>query len=494
MKMKKNSNLNVRCAVNLFLAAFIFLGSSEAVLGQQPAATLSPNFIVIIADDVGVEQFKSYGIGSDPAHTPTLDELAREGISFSHVWSNPLCSPSRGTLLSGRYAFRTGLGFPPRPSPSQGGGLALPDPESVPGYVAEFREPPGVNEFFSQFYINDDRPNPGSVGLPLSEIPIASLLAESDKQYSTAAIGKWHIARGDNGWLDHPELAGFEHYSVLMGNAPESYFSWRENVNGVLEARTGYTPERKIDDTLEWISAQDGESPWFMWLALNLPHYPHHVPPVAGLDVSGVQPDQPHAALDVMIARMDYEIGRLLAGIAPEVLENTIILFIADNGTTGEAIDPPFHPDKGKFTLYEGGIRVPLIISGLGIPHNFISDALVSITDIYATIAALAGVPLPQDRILDSVSLTPYFSNPQLPSLRSYNYSDVFFSDRGIEEGAFAFRDQRYKLIRWHDRQELYDLLEDPYESNDLLADGISEKEMAIVNELSAKVDNLRGQ
>jgi arylsulfatase A-like enzyme len=307
-------------------------------------------------------------------------------------------------------------------------------------------------------------------------------------------VGKWHLGDNRNGWLQHPANVGFDHYSVNMLNAPESYFAWFENVNGAIEPRTGYTPEQKVDDAISWIDEQqDSANPWLFWLAFNLPHSPQHLPDVDGLDTEGVDPYDHRATLDVMTSRMDQEIGRLLEAIGDEALENTIVVFVGDNGTTGSANDAPFHPERAKFTLYEGGIRVPLIITGPGIPAGEQSSVMVNTTDLFATIVELSGGGLPEGLVHDSVSLTPYFINPAGDSIRDFMFADTFYEGSGVEEGVFAIRNDRYKLIRWNDHQELYDLALDPYENTNLLIDGESEEEINIIDELAARVTQLRG-
>lgn len=449
-----------------------------AAFGNPAAQERQPNILLVISDDIGVEQFPMFGIGSEPASTPNLDALAARGMRFSQVWAQAMCSPTRATIISGRYGFRTGVGLGVR-----AGGFVGPYPEAperavgVPNEVYE-DIPRDVRPYLSQY---SDPELPGdAAGLSLDEVTLPAQLKLAAAPYSTAVIGKWHLADSSNGWLEHPGRAGFDRYSVLMVNAPESFFSWWENVDGTMEERRGYTPSRKIDDALEWIGAQ-GEEPWFLWLALNLAHYPHHVPDVEGLDTSGVSAADPRAALDVMIARMDREIGRLLDGIDDETLDNTVVVFVGDNGTTGNSIDPPFHPTRAKFTIYEGGLRVPLIIAGPGIPQGAASDALVNTTDIYSTILELAGAPVPQDRPMDSVSLLPYFDDPSRSSLRSWLYADQFDTEQGVENGGYAVRDDRYKLVKIRERTELYDLTLDPGESINLLVGGISDEERSIL-------------
>ncbi len=462
------------------------LVASASLLSQERA----PNILLIIGDDIGVEQVSAFGIGPEPARTPNLDALAARGMRFSRVWAQPMCSPTRATLLAGRYGFRTGVG-----SGVGGPGMTGPYPDDpVPGPAA-LTEVNEVLETDVTPYIgvyNGDPGNPRiSVGLRLDEAALpAQLKLSRAAEYSTAAIGKWHLADLDGGWLEHPGRIGFDHFSVLMRNEPESYFAWWENVNGTLEERHGYTPARKIDDALAWIGEQR-EQPWFLWLAFNLPHFPQHIPEVPGLDTSGLSPSDPHAALDAMIARMDYEIGRLLDGIGNEALENTIVAFVGDNGTTGKSIDPPFHPERAKFMIYEGGLRVPLIIAGPGIPEGAATDALVNTTDIYSTLLDLADAPIPHDRTLDAESLVPYFDDPSRPPLRTWIYAEHFMTNQGIALGGHTIRDDRYKLVRIRERTELYDLDADPSESRNLLGDGISDGEQRVLDRLQETVTAL---
>ncbi len=476
--------------IKLLLTSTLFVSAifaSAALLAQGRA----PNILLIIGDDIGVEQVSAFGIGPEPARTPNLDALAARGMRFPRVWAQPMCSPTRATLLAGRYGFRTGVG-----SGVRGSGVTGPYPpgDPVPGAAALTE----VDEVLETDVVpliavyNGDTDNPRtSRGLRLDESALpAQLKLSRTAEYSTAAFGKWHLADLDNGWLEHPGQIGFDRYSVLMLNEPESYFAWWENVDGTLEERHGYTPARKIDDALAWIGEQR-DQPWFLWLALNLPHYPQHVPELPGLDTSGISPSDPHAALDAMIARMDYEIGRLLEGIGDEALADTVIAFVGDNGTTGNSIDPPFHPDRAKFTIYEGGLRVPLIIAGPGIPEGAATDALVSTTDIYSTLLDLADAPIPDDRTLDSVSLVPYFDDPSRPPLRTWIYAEHFMTNQGVALGGHTIRDDRYKLVRIRERTELFDLDEDPSESLNLLEDGISGEEQRVLNRLQETVTAL---
>ena len=463
-------------------------GDTPSVAPETPEGNgAAPNILVLVADDTGVEQFSSFNIGSAPAATPHLDALAVRGMQFSNVWAQPMCSPTRATLLAGRYAFRTGVGFGTTGAGVGGDYPALPQP--LAGALPELQENLGPVREISMRIRPVDTPA-SSYGLRRDEVGLPQVLRDT-AGYATAAIGKWHLADTRNGWLEHPGHVGFEHYSVTMRNQPESYFSWWENVNGVLEHRTGYTPRRKVDDAIAWLAGQ-GDRPWFLWMAFSLPHYPQHLPAVNGTDTPGNAADDQRATLDVMIARLDEEIGRLLAAIGEDVLDNTIIIFVGDNGTTGESNDPPFHPDRGKFTLYEGGLRVPLVFAGPGVPSGASSDVLVNTTDLYATIIDLAGASLPDDRPLDSMSLAPYFANPGRDSIRSFQLAEFFHSEYGASSGEYAIGDGDFKLISKRAGLELYDLGADLSESNNLLDDGISPAEQGIVDRLDAIVEYLR--
>ncbi len=469
------------------LVACEFSDGQHTPAEDSEADARSPNILLLIADDAGVEQFAGFDIGTAPAATPNLDALAARGMRFSTVWAQPMCSPTRATLLAGRYAFRTGVGYGTAGAGVTGDYPGPPEP--LAGALPELQESLDRVREISARIRPPDTPAM-SYGLPRDEIALPRVLRDT-AGYATAAIGKWHLADTRNGWLEHPGNVGFEHYSVTMRNQPESYFSWWENVNGVLEHRTGYTPQRKVDDAIAWLAERD-ERPWFLWMAFSLPHYPQHLPAVNGTRTPGNAADDQRATLDVMLARLDEEIGRLLASMGEDVLDNTIVVFVSDNGTTGESIDPPFHPDRGKFTLYEGGLRVPLIFAGPGIPQGASSDALVNTTDLFATIIGLAGASPPDDRPLDSVSLVPYFTSPERDSIRNYQFAEFFHSGYGADTGTYAIGDGEFKLISTRAGNELYDVRADLSESNDLLADGISAAEQGMVERLEAMVQDLR--
>lgn len=486
--------------VGLLLVGFLPAGTGLA--GES--APSQPNILLLIGDDIGVEALASYGIGSDPARTPNLDALAAGGTQFANTWSQPACSPTRATLLTGRFGFRTGVGMPSGGEGVDGPLLEVPPPQD--GSPREYKEdfskvvrsvfPSSINSLRRKGKLTPDAMRRS--GLPPSEVGLPTALKNAAPEYQTAAIGKWHLGDVRNGWLKHPQQAGFDYYSVLPGNVVPSYFSWQENDNGELGLRKGYTADAKLADAHAWIREQ-GKKPWFLWYAFNLPHTPFFVPQGSDLPQPDVltanELDNPQAYFDLMVEEMDRKIGELLDGMDQATRENTVVIFIGDNGSALTAIDPPFDPNRSKFSLYQGGIHVPLIIEGPGIRQGVTSSALANTTDIYATILDLASssnhaVPVPED----SLSLAPLLTDADSVGPRRFAYADRLFANLGIEHGDFTIRDERYKLIQYDGRRELYDLASDAYEKNDLLLAKLSIQQQKALDELAAAAAELHGR
>lgn len=311
-------------------------------------------------------------------------------------------------------------------------------------------------------------------GLPSAEYTLPMAFADNpDLGYATAAMGKWHLGDINNGWLDHPNLIGFDHFSGIMAGGVDSYFTWNKVVNGEVVGETGYTPTAKVDDAIAWIDEQ-GETPWFLWFAFNLPHTPIHLPPEdqwqtdhSNLD-PGTIPDDDSAYFDAMMESMDTQIGRLLASLDQETRDNTYVIFLGDNGTSGGNVRAPFEQGRAKGTVYQGGVSVPLIVSGPGVERGAIASVPVNSTDLFVTIMEMAGIDpdetIPEDVTHDSTSFMSVLYD-RYATPRDWIYADEFFGGyEGIETADYAMRDQRYKLIHFDMKEEFYDLLDDPYE------------------------------
>ncbi len=382
-----------------------------------------PNIVVIVADDLGVDLVRGYGESPNAPCTTHIDLLANQGLLFRDFWANPVCSPARAALMTGRYPIRTGMGK----------ALA-----------------------------------PGEPGLPLSE----TLLPEILTAYESACIGKWHLS-GNLGEL-HPNQSGFDHFAGFLEAEVDSYFSWPKTVDGVTTTSNTYTT---IDITNEAIVSMSAmREPWFLYVSYNAPHTPLHVPPPELCD-DDLCEDRYCSELSetsnemeigrAMVEALDSEIGRLLTAL-DGVDPGAYVFLLADNGTSRRITMAPFLPSHAKGTVYEGGVNVPLIVRGPGVPVGE-SSALVSIADLYATIAELGGASSVAE---DSVSFVPCFQDRDV-SPRVQVYTELFIPDGDgppYAEHMRTARDERYKLIRVNGfPDEFYDLSDDPFEASNLL-------------------------
>ncbi len=464
----------------------------------------SPNILVIIGDDMGVETVASFGVGTHTPTTATLDALAERGLSFSNMWAQPVCSPTRATILTGRYGFRTGVGRPTGDGVARGD---IPEPLPVPRGVVEFGMGAGMGGGFGmggESGMGMGRGSGelgGSWGITLDEFTLTQAFnTRPDLGYDKAAIGKWHLADTRNGWENHPNLIGFDHFSGLIRCCVESYFSWVKLVNGEFSTETGYAVSDKVDDAIEWLGETAArDDPWFLWLAFNTPHTPIHMPPRELLqsDYSQIALDDleqdTSLYFDAMIEAMDTEIGRLLDHIGSEVLENTYVLFIGDNGTGSNVVRAPFRTGHAKGTVYNGGVAVPFLIAGPGVDRGQTSDALVNSTDLYATILEMAGIEMtvavPADITLVSVSLMPYLSAPSRDSIRDWIYVDAFRTEQGVKNGEYAISNGRFKFLVDEGVEHFFDLQADPYEYDDLLSGDLSAEQQEQYEALRARVN-----
>ena len=383
------------------ILAFAALGSEETVEKQ-------PNILLLIADDLGTDMLRPYKIGKDLPRTPNLNSFAKQSVIFRNAWSTPMCSPTRACIQTGRLGLRTGIG------------------DLVKDAVA-------YN------------------GLSSSEILIPELLdSATEGQYDHAYFGKWHVNHGSKKDLsgaptgpDVVRVQGYKHFSGTIHNikGKDTYFSWPKITDGVSNQSSEYATTATVDDFLSWQSQVQG--PYFAVVAFHAPHTPLHAPPTdlhsVNLTFVGTPAVVPRLYYKAMVEALDTEIGRLLANLGPSAA-NTMIIFMADNGTPRNVVkEDPFatlEEDHSKGFAYEGGVNVPLYISGplVEFPGSS-SSALVHAVDIFATVADLAGIDLsdpsvyPPKRALDSKSLLPFLEDPNHPSLRRFNYTERFFEN-----------------------------------------------------------------
>ncbi|HQY63398.1 MAG TPA: sulfatase-like hydrolase/transferase [Polyangiaceae bacterium] len=423
-------------------------GGDAAVDAAPP---IPPNILLVIGDDMGVDSNVCYAVSADPGRAPRIAALCAGGVTFDNAWSMPSCSPTRATIMTGRHGFRTTVGFAGHPLP------------------------------------------PGERALPTA-------LTEGNPTYAVGAVGKWHLQGPLNGGANHPNLVGFPTYVGNLQGGVANYSSWTRTVNGVSAPETGYATTVTTNDARDWINAQ--ATPWFLWLAYNSAHSPFHTPPATlhtyG-EINGVPPPaRPYTHYHAMLEAMDMELGRLLDGLDPVVRARTWVIFVGDNGTPAEVAQAPIPTGHAKGTIYQGGVHVPLTISGPGVvaPGRRVS-ALVSTVDLFKTILELANVDpalaLPAGgATVDSVSVVPYLKNPSQAPLRSWIMTEQFGNTAGFGRTGKTIRDASYKLIRFDAGDtELYDLRVDPQELDNLMAAPLSVEAAAHEQSLTMELDAL---
>jgi arylsulfatase A-like enzyme len=300
--------------------------------------------------------------------------------------------------------------------------------------------------------------------VPLRELSLPEALEQSPLDYDQAAVGKWHLStfKSPSAGL-HPLLFGFRWYAGSLANlnitnipgAPRgTYEHWQKNTNGILSFSDTYATTDTVTDALERIEAL--KSPWFLWVAFNASHSPFHEPP-PGLHTRP-SPKTDIERFDAATEALDGEIGRLLNSMNAETLALTTVIFSSDNGTPEAATAPPLDPSRGKGTLYEGGINVPLIISGPAVKKpGSESAALVHAVDVFATVAELAGVDVTRLEnehgapvAIDGISLLPYLEDPALSSQRELVFQDAFTPNGPgpYRSDTRMIRNHRYKLVQ----------------------------------------------
>jgi arylsulfatase B len=426
----------------LFISIFLSCSDKESVLPDvTPGIESAPNIILLIADDLGWDAFGDYPrMNGIKANTPTIDSLALNGISFLNFWTNPICAPTRASMLAGKYAFRTGVG-----------GIQIPQEATLQS-----------EETIIQKYISDRTSN----------------------EYASAVIGKWHVSSASD--LNAPENFGIDYYAGMFLGAVPDYYDWTQTSAGIQENITTYATTHLVNQSVSWIEQQS--KPFFLWLSFNAPHTPFHLPPSQLISDQSLTDNQ--AAIDAdplpyylaSIETMDKEIARLISSLSPEQQENTVFIFLGDNGTPVQVSQTPYAANRVKGKLFQGGINTPLIISGKNISRKNVTEiALVQAPDMFATIADLAGAG--DDNYQDGMSLKPLLTDAEATK-RTFTYSEQFGSTNMVNDG-YTIRNEEYKLIHLDSGTEyFYQLSTDPFEENDLLSETLSAEAQQNLDEI----------
>ena len=404
------------------------------------AATEKPNILLIIADDMGLDASHCYSVGKNQAKMPNIEKMCETGMVFEKTYAAPVCTPTRSTIMSGMYGFKTGVGS------------------------AIARK--------------------GGNGLKGETVSLFDVLDKTD--YAKAIIGKWHLASSPSD-INHPaELGVDDYYGLISGGVPD-YFKWSSVKNGVKSQESGYATTVFTDHAVDWIAKQQ-ETPWFLWLAYNAPHTPFHVPPKS-LTTSNLVDDaqqirsNPLPYYNAALEALDTEIGRLLASMTPKIRDNTVVIFIGDNGTPGQVARSFYGNGRAKGSIFDGGTHIPMVVTGPGVTKGR-SNTLVNTTDLHATIAGLAGVSVTSP---DTHNLVPVFAGK--PGERDFVYVEHFSENEGRRADVFgwAIRDDRYKLVVADgEAQMLFDLDNDSLEQTNLLVGDTSAEISAVIAKLTA--------
>ena len=459
-----------------------------------------PNIIVVLVDDLGFNQISSYGGGmaNGKFKTPNIDKLASDGVLCTNGYSSsPVCSPSRASLLTGRFATRFGYEFTPTTS-------------SMMKAVNIFSK---KNEVVDGIYHNDRSENIIDIeqmGIPQSERTIAEML--KPEGYHNIHIGKWHLGhakdflprrhgfdeslRMDQGSLFLPEddddvvnaKIDFDPIDKLLwGNLP-----YAVNFN----EGTRIKPEGHLTDYLtnEAVKAieKNKNRPFFLYLAYWAVHSPLQAKKEDYEKLSFIE-NHEERVLASMVMTVDRGVGKIRDVLKKNNIDdNTIIIFTSDNGAPGYIGLPDLNkPYRGwKLTHFEGGVHIPYIVSYPNkIPKGKIYDGRVSNLDIFSTVASVAGVDLNRNDLreikFDGVNILPYLSgaNEGEPERILFNKSGDY---------SFLIKDGwKLQVDLVQNKKWLYNLNQDPIEKINLIESDIeklNELELILSNKLSEQV------
>lgn len=411
-----------------------FLGGFPAVL---PSAPRSPNVVLMVADDLGSGDLGCYGASG--IRTPHIDSLGRSGVRFTHFYDNaPECSPTRCALLTGRYQQRVG-------------GLEC---------AIGLRD---VGRYDDAVWLQQR----GELGLPTAETSMARMMKAHG--YDTACIGKWHLGYPEKFW---PNRHGFDEFYGFLGGGVD-YFTHKEpepegrryfyhNTTRIEPA--GYTTDLFTGKALEWLKRRSGR-PFFLYLPFNAPHTPIQDP--AGFDPkTGTAPyRQGHRPTYAkMVERLDDRIGAVLEQLdASKLAENTIVIFLSDNGADANGDNGSLRGRRSS--LWEGGIRAPCLVRWPGVLAPGKTIHQVSLTmDLLPTLLAATGARAPAGRRLDGVDLLPVLKGEKAAFPRT-----LFWRFKRGDRVRKAVRDGDLKYVNDGGEEALNDLGKDEGERRNLL-------------------------
>jgi arylsulfatase A-like enzyme len=404
------------------------LALSVPAQAQAQAPQARPNVVLIITDDVGYGDVGVYG--APDIETPNVDRLAREGVRFTDFYAAPNCTPTRAALITGRYQQRVSLEAPLGNASTPARDLGLrPTGRSLPQLL-------------------------------------------KNNGYATALVGKWHL--GYKPELQ-PNAHGFDYFFGFLSGFVDYYqHTGGDGVHDLFENGApvhvdGYMTDLITDRSLRFIQ-ENARRPFFLEVAYSAAHWPFQVPDKASVapdNARFVQPaDDPTSARPeyaAMLERADQGVGRIVELLETlSLTENTLVMFTSDNGGEWLSRNAPFYHRKN--TVWEGGIRVPLVLKWPGrVPSGRVERQVGITMDLTRTILAATNTPVPAEAKLEGVDLLPILDG-RTPRVER----TLFWRVTGPGRQQRAVRQGDWKLLIDSGAMLLFDLYEDVGERNDL--------------------------
>jgi arylsulfatase A-like enzyme len=392
------SSFHLLMLAGLLVTIPVLLTETNAQTAQR-----RPNILLIITDDQGYGDLALHG--NEQISTPALDRLGRESIRFDRFFVSPLCAPTRASLLTGRYSLRTGVS--------------------------------GVAE--------------GQETMRAEEVTLAEALGEAG--YRTGLFGKWH--NGEH-YPYTPNGQGFqEAFGFNLGHW-NNYFDTTLKRNGRKVKTSGFITDVLTDAALQFIETRN-DRPFFCYLSYNAPHSPFQLPDKYFDKYKAKGLDDYLASVYGMVENIDDNLARVLGRLDElKLRENTIVLFLTDNGPNGARFNGGMRGVKGN--LHEGGSRVPFFLRW---PARFKETRLISRIaahiDIFPTLLELCGVPMPKTLPQDGRSLVPLLEG------KEGNWPDrMLFTQHRLNQSTGAVRTDRYRMVNDGRGWELFDMENDP--------------------------------
>lgn len=416
MHYLKNKNYNILLTGIKSIIIFLSLASLSACRHDRDEQT-HPNVLLIITDDQGWGDLSVNG--NHILSTPVLDQLAGESVSFDRFYVCPVCAPTRASLLTGRYHLRTGT-----------------------SWVTHRKEVMRSEEY---------------------------TLAESfrDHGYKTACIGKWH--NGEQYPTDPPGQ-GFDEFFGFKAGHWNNYFNTHLTDNDDIVETEGYITDVLTNQAIRFIKSNINH-PFLCYLAYNAPHGPFQVPDKYFDKYKALGMDNKNAAVYGMCANINDNVGRLLSVLdSLELTDNTIVLFLTDNGPNGVRYNGGMKGIKGD--VDEGGIRVPLFIRYPGkLPAGKTIPQICAHIDLFPTLHELCGIPWPDTLELDGISLVPLiYQTPSSPTAERMIFTHQV--NRYFKKFPGSVRTQEYRMVINRNQDTLlYNMVSDPGQTTDISAD-----------------------